>query len=140
MDYMVSSHGGFEAGTPNIILPDNITVKFFVADGAVLSNDRTQNVNGWSLYSHLILGAEGINEAYINGKVVQTFFGGASVKNYRCWPMTEPGLADYSGIYQLGTRARFNDMAHINNLQDVITLVGHATPTTIYWVACRSAV
>lgn len=138
MDYMISSHGGRHNNTPTFNLPANITVKFFVADGHDLSNDHFAEPNAWGIYNHLLPGlALPGNVAYINDRVVETVSPGQAVFNYSCWNMNDIGLQAQSGIYVVGG-ASVNALASPTTLHDVITAINATTPTTIYWVACRS--
>lgn len=138
MDYMVSSHGGRHNNTGTIAVPAGITVKFFVHDGGILTNDNFQDSNAWGIYNHLKAGlALQGNIDYINARVVETVNAGNQVYNYSCWNMQDINCAAYSGIYPVGSSNPINNLPNPLTLADVFQLIAGNTPSTIYWVACR---
>lgn len=140
MDYMISSHGGRNITTPTFKLPVNVTVKFFVADGENLSNTHTDEPNAWGIYNHLIPGLNlPGNQDYISQRVIESVSPGESVYDYLSWNMQDIGLQNYSGVYQVGVSRSINNLQTPTTLSKIISSLGVInSPTTIYWVACRS--
>ena len=125
---IVSAHGGRWSNTPQILVPRDREVVFYVPDGEPLSNE-----DGYRILGDLLAGNEP------SGPYIERVTGGHPVYNYECW--FAPEFAGYCGLMEVGTRCLI-DSLETTSEDYPLTLdsIFHQYPhyRVVYWVACRT--
>ena len=125
---VVSAHGGrWSSQAPDMPIPANSTICFYVADGGCLSN-----ADGWVILNNLFQGIQP------GGNVVERDGWGDSTYDYACWYQSGSGVA--CGIFEVGTGTLLKDLSPYTGRYPLLLsqIFAEFPGCVVYWDACRT--